>query len=201
MTLTPSYDRITSGAQYVSATDALSFETTYGTRYLFGELERHDLSMVGRINFTFTPRLSLELYTQPLVSSVDYKTYKQLLEPESFAFDVFQEGSVAGSGDEIVCVGGRTCEDSEDRRYFDFDGDGQADYSLKDRDFNLRSLRATGVLRWEYRPGSTFFVVWQRRQSGRSALGDFDFGRDTDALFAAPADDVLILKANIWLNW
>lgn len=201
MTLTPSYDRITSGAQYVSTTDALSFEPTYGTRYLFGNLERHDLSMVGRINFTFTPRLSLELYTQPLVSSVDYQTYKQLLEPESFAFDVFREGSVAGTGDEIGCVGGRTCEDGEDRRYFDFDGDGQSDYSFKDRDFNLRSLRATGVLRWEYRPGSTFFVVWQRRQSGRSALGDFDFRRDTDALFAAPADDVLILKANIWLSW
>ena len=201
MTLTPSYQRSSNGAQYVAATATPPFEATYGTRYLFGELERQDLSMVARVNFTFTPRLSLEFFAQPLVSSVDYQSYKQLSEPETFSFDVFSEGTAVGSGDEVTCAGGRTCEDSNDTRYFDFDGNGQSDYSLTDRDFNLRSLRATAVLRWEYRPGSTLFLVWQRRQAERASAGDFDFQRDAGALFGAPADDVLILKANVWLSW
>jgi hypothetical protein len=157
--------------------------------------------MVGRVNFTFSPRLSLEVFAQPLVSSVDYRDYKQLARPESFDFDVFTEGSAVPDGEDVGCVGGTTCEDADHHRYLDFDGDGTSDYSFTDRDFNYRSFRATAVLRWEYRPGSTFFLVWQRRQAGRAQTGDFDLGRDVEALFGAPAEDVLILKANVWLAW
>jgi len=56
------------------------------------------------------------------------------------------------------------------------------------------------VLRWEYRPGSTVFLVWQRRQVGRVGFGDFDFGRDLGALWDAPSDDRFILKVNYWLG-
>ncbi len=201
MTFTPSYQKSSNGAQYVAATGAIPFEPTYGTRYLFGDLDRQDLSMVARVNWTFTPHLSLELFAQPLLSSVDYTSYKELAQAGTFEFNRFSEGSVAGSGDELVCLGGNTCEDENHRRYMDFDGDGTTDYAFPDRDFNFRSFRATAVMRWEYRPGSTLFLVWQRRQAGRASTGDFDFGRDADALFGIPADDVLILKANIWLSW
>jgi hypothetical protein len=201
MTFTPSYQKSSNGAQYVAATGAVPFEPTYGTRYLFGDLDRQDLSMVARVNWTFTPHLSLELFAQPLLSSVDYTSYKELAQAGTFEFNRFSEGSVAGSGDESVCLGGNTCEDENHRRYMDFDGDGTTDFAFPDRDFNFRSFRATAVMRWEYRPGSTLFLVWQRRQAGRASTGDFDFGRDADALFSIPADDVLILKANIWLSW
>jgi len=201
MSLSPSYKRSSNGAQYVSSTEALSFEPTYGTRYLFGEFVRRDLSMVARINWTFTPRLSLEFFAQPLLSSVDYESYKQLTEPGTFDFDVFSEGTVVGSGNDVGCLAGRTCEDEEHKRYIDFDGDGSSDYGFTDGDFNFRSLRATAVLRWEYRPGSTLFLVWQRRQAERTPFGHFDFRRNADALFGIPSDDVLILKANIWLSW
>ena len=43
-------------------------------------------------------------------------------------------------------------------------------------------------------------VGWQRRQADRVLLGDFDFGRDLDALFAAPSDDRFIIKVNYWLG-
>ena len=174
----------------------MPYDPTYGSRYLFADLERRDLSMVTRVNMTFTPRLSLELFAQPLVSSADYVTYKQLSRPGTFDFEDLEDG-VAGEGG---CVGGRTCVDDAGRRLVDFDGDGVADDDFADRDFNLRSLRATAVLRWEYRPGSTVFVVWQRQQAERASVGDFDVGRDLDALFAAPSDDRFIVKVNWWLG-
>jgi hypothetical protein len=201
MTFTPSYDRSSNGAQYVSATGSIPYEPTYGDRYLFGEFDRTDLSMVARVNWTFTPRLSLEFYAQPLVSAVEYDTYKQLSEPETFLFDPFSEGTVTNLGENTGCLDGSTCEGPDHRRYIDFNGDGASDYAFTDRDFNLRSFRATAVLRWEYIPGSTIFLVWQRRQSERVPTGVFDFGRDVEALFKLPADDVLILKANVWLSW
>ena len=53
-------------------------------------------------------------------------------------------------------------------------------------DFNYRSFRTTNVLRWEYKPGSTLFVVWQQGRSGDGEQGDFSFGRDFGGVFSAP---------------
>jgi hypothetical protein len=86
------------------------------------------------------------------------------------------------------------------RQYVDFDYDGEADYSFTDRDFNIRSWIGNAVIRWEYRPGSTLFLVWQRQQSDRAFMGDFDFGRDASALLEAPADNRFIIKMNYWLG-
>jgi len=64
------------------------------------------------------------------------------------------------------------------------------------------SLRGTGVIRWEWRPGSTLFLVWQqsRSDSGYAGNGDFDFGRDVDAMWGARADNIFMLKATYWIG-
>lgn len=100
-------------------------------------------------------------------------------------------------GDDVQCAG--ICE-LDGTQHVDFDGDGTADYAFSDRDFNIRSLIGNAVIRWEYRPGSTIFFVWQRRQSDRALVGDFDLSRDVDALFGAPADNRFIVKVNWWLG-
>jgi hypothetical protein len=100
----------------------------------------------------------------------------------------------------VTCGGGTICLDADGVQHVDFDADGTPDYTLSDRDFNVRSLLGSAVLRWEYRPGSTLYLVWQREQSARARLGDFDFGRDLDALWGIPADNRLILKVNYWLG-
>jgi hypothetical protein len=99
-----------------------------------------------------------------------------------------------------VCVGGTICRDAAGDQHVDFDGDGRVDYRFADRDFNVRSLIGNAVLRWEYRPGSTIFLVWQRQQEEEVGLGDFDFGRDLDALWGSPAHNRFIVKVNYWLG-
>lgn len=193
-----SWDR--SGAQYVTATDALPFSPTFGTRYFFSDLERRSFSMETRVDWTFTPKLSLQLFAQPLISSGDYVTYKQLADSRSFDFLDFESGT-AGTGDGgVVCRGGSICE-LDGVQYVDFDGDGVPDHSFDDRDFNVRSLVGNAVLRWEYRPGSAIFFVWQRQQRGSVGFGDFDLGRDLGALFDAPSDNRFILKMNYWVGF
>ncbi len=54
------------------------------------------------------------------------------------------------------------------------------------------------VFRWEYRPGSTLFLVWQRSQEDESPFGNFDFTRDLSALITAPAENVFMVKVNYW---
>jgi hypothetical protein len=71
---------------------------------------------------------------------------------------------------------------------------------VDDPDFNVRSLRGNAVLRWEYRPGSALFFVWQQERSGFEALGGFNAGRDVGRLFREPARNVFLVKATYWIG-
>jgi Domain of unknown function (DUF5916)/Carbohydrate family 9 binding domain-like len=72
---------------------------------------------------------------------------------------------------------------------------------LENPDFNYRSFRTTNVLRWEYRPGSTLFVVWQQGRENTLDYGTFRFGRDMGGVFDAPAYNVFLVKWAYWLNY
>jgi len=67
-------------------------------------------------------------------------------------------------------------------------------------DFNYRSFRTTNVLRWEYKPGSTLFVVWQQGREDSVEYGNFNFNRDFGAVFDAPAKNVFLVKFAYWFN-
>ena len=195
----PRYQEERVSDQYVTATSAVTYDPTFGVRYLFADLERRSFSMETRVDWTFTPRLTLQLFAQPLLSSGDFLTYKQLLQPRTFDFQAYTPGTGSAWSGGVRCAGGSICA-LNDRQYVDANGDGEADFNFSERDFNVRSLIGNAVLRWEYRPGSTIFLVWQRRQSDRVLLGDFDFGRDLGALFDAASDDRFIIKVNYWLG-
>ena len=67
-------------------------------------------------------------------------------------------------------------------------------------DFNFKSLRGTIVFRWEYRPGSTFYLVWTQNRQDFANPGDFDFGRDLGDLISAKGDNIFMLKATYRFN-
>ncbi len=182
VSLSPRYFSSRAGEQYVAATSAVPYAPTFGTRYLFADIEQRQFSLETRVEWMFSPTLSLQLYAQPLLSSGDFLTYKQLAAPKSYDFVDLTPTQVA------------------DTMVVDFDGDAVSDFTFTDRDFNVRSLIGNAVLRWEYRPGSTVFLVWQRTQDDLADIGDFDLNRDVGALFRAPADNRFILKVNYWLG-
>jgi hypothetical protein len=71
---------------------------------------------------------------------------------------------------------------------------------VDDETFTTRSLRGSAVLRWEWRPGSTLFLVWQQQREFEDASGDFRFRRDLRRLGRASPDNVFVVKATWWLN-
>jgi hypothetical protein len=78
--------------------------------------------------------------------------------------------------------------------------DGTDSASRSGPDFSFRSLRGNAVLRWEYRPGSTLYLVWTRSSASSLSRGTIDFGTDADALFRGPAENIFLLKVNFWLG-
>ncbi len=204
LSLEPRFTRSRVTDQYVAVFDDSGFAPTYGRRYLFGELDRRSLSLETRLDVTFTPALTLQLFAQPLIEAGRYSAYRQLARSESFEFVELRPGTALdddADGSPDVCQGGDICLFDGDQ-YLDFDGDGtlDPDHAFGDRDFNVVSLRGNAVLRWEYRPGSTLFLVWQQRRYDRRDFGDFDLARDRSDLVDIHPDNVFIVKVNYWLG-
>jgi hypothetical protein len=176
-------------AQYLGDRDDSYATETYGARYLFGELEQTTLSMETRLNITFTPDLTLELFAQPFIASGEYDRIKELQAPRTFAF--YRYGIDRGT----------LTKDADGNMVIDPDGTGPSEpFSLSNPDFNRVSLRGTGVIRWEWRPGSTLFLVWQQSRSDNFDYGNFDLNRDLDRMWGANADNIFMVKATYWIG-
>jgi hypothetical protein len=185
LALGPGFSWRNSEWQYVSTRGSDS-----GSHFVFGRIKQTTTSLTARLNYTFSPKLSLQVYAQPFVSAGTYDQFKEVDQPRAAAFeDRFRRYSQ----DEISL---------EDGRYqVDVSGDGEADFSFGNPDFNVKQFRSNVVFRWEYRPGSTLFVVWSQDRSAFTEDGSYDLGRDVGDLFGAPATNVFLIKMEHWLGF
>jgi len=72
-------------------------------------------------------------------------------------------------------------------------------WAAPDPDFNFRSVRGSAVARWEFRPGSALYVVWNENRADVAPFGDFRLRRDLRAIPTAPSHDVFLIKFSYWL--
>jgi hypothetical protein len=192
LTVGPGYSVSRTRTQYVTSLADPTATAFFGRRYVVSALDQRQLYMDTRVNVTFTPSLSLEMYAQPLIASGNYFDFEEFAAPRELKKVVY--GRDAGT---ITTVGAG----SGTRYLIDPDGAGPApSFAVDNPDFNFRSLRGTGVLRWEWRPGSTAYLVWTQTRSGVVPLGDLQFTRDRRALFAEPADNIFVLKISYLLG-
>jgi len=187
ISLGPEWSREQSNNQFVASVADDAATATFGRRYVFANLDQKELSMATHVNVTFTPSLSLEAFARPFIGSGTFDGLKELVRPRAYAFTRYDGvGTVERDGDEIV---------------IDPDGAGPAEsFEVDDETFTTRSLRGSAVLRWEWRPGSTLFLVWQQQREMEDARGDLRFRRDLRELGRARPDNVFVVKATWWLN-
>ena len=185
----PQYSHDDEATQYVGAWDDALMTATGGRRYVFGRMDYRQLSLTTRIDWTFTPKLTLQAYLQPLFATARYEGFKQFQRPSS---DDFREYGTAAA----------SIERTADGAYLvDPDGAGPAaSFTIDDPDFNYKSLKANVVLRWEYSPGSTFYFVWAQNRLNYDDPGRMDLGRDARSLIEAPGDDIVMFKVTRWLG-
>ncbi len=201
LSLSPSYSRDVTEQQYITvASDSSAPAGFFGRRYVFGTVDQRTLALETRLNTTFTPNLTLELYAQPFLASGSYTRVKEFAAPRSSAMRVYGQdlGTIcrdAGGSytiDPAAPVGSACPADTA--------VPARSAFTIGNPDFNYRSLRGTAVLRWEYRPGSTVFAVWTQERSGSATFGDLDLTRDRAALFRDRPINVFQLKATYWFG-
>lgn len=173
-------------AQWVDVFADPTATHTFNNRYVFAEMDQTQLSANIRLNWTFSPQLSFQLYAQPLISHGDYQNYKELARPGTFDFNKFKPENI-------------TLEDGEYE--IDPDGSGPAEsIGFSDPDFYFKSFRGNAVLRWEYQPGSTLYLVWTQSRTNDEYADTFTFNRSMKKLFNAPVDNIFMVKFTYWWN-
>jgi Domain of unknown function (DUF5916)/Carbohydrate family 9 binding domain-like len=184
----PSYSRTHAIAQYVDRVVDPVAEATFGSRYVFATLDQKQFSLQTRVNYVLSPKMSLQVYIQPLISVGDYVEFKEFARPRTFEFTRY--GIDRGALTRNVAAKTYTVEP----------GDGGAPFTFDDPDFNFKSLRLNAIFRWEWKLGSTMYVVWTEQRQDLAHPGEFAFRRDFGTTFGAPADDVLMFKIAYWFQ-
>ncbi|HXV85762.1 MAG TPA: DUF5916 domain-containing protein [Gemmatimonadales bacterium] len=150
-----------------------NFTDSLGTpHYTFAHLEQRTASLTWRGDYTFTPDLTLQVYAQPFVSRGTYSDVRELDDARAAEYD---------------------------DRYRPY---GDPAVTGNPGGFNFKQFRSNVVLRWEYRPGSTLFLVWNQGRGGVDPVeGPRTMAGDFRELFRLRADDTFLVKASYWLNW
>jgi hypothetical protein len=191
LTIGPEYDKTHDDWAWVGAEEALG-----STRYLMGALDQKTIYLTTRLDWTFTPNLSLQLYAQPFISAGNYTAFNEVVDPHASAyddrFDWFEEDrlSYEPSND----------PDNPGTYHVDLNRDGENDLSFDDPNFNFKQFRSTVVLRWEYLAGSTVFFVWSSSKTAFDFTGEFDPIGDLDRLRQAEGENYFSIKVNYYLN-
>lgn len=147
-------------------------DSTAVTHYTFAHLEQRTVSLQWRLNFIATPNLSVQIYAEPFVSKGRYSDVRELDNPRASTY----VGRFKPYSDTAVAnnPGG----------------------------FNFKQFRSNTVLRWEYKPGSTIFLVWtQGREGFEPAYGTRSFSGDFRHLFQQHPDNTFLIKVSHWFDW
>ncbi len=184
LSIGPQYEREVDTQQYL-ATVAGGGAATFGSRYVFAHIDRGTYSTQFRWNYTFKPDLTLDFYGEPFAASGRYGRIGELIAARTRLILAY------GTDGTIL----RTDADGTRRVT-----DGPAAFTLRNRDFKAQSFRSNLVLRWEWRAGSTLYLVWQQDRSAeilaptRVTVGDMfgSLGRGGDNFFA--------IKASFWMS-
>jgi len=140
------------------------------THYTFAHLVQKTYSMQARLNFTASPTLTLQAYAEPFISNGRYSNVRELDDPRAAGYD---DRFKLYSDPAIIANPG---------------------------EFNFKQFNSNLVLRWEYRPGSALFLVWQQGRQDSQTYASRTFGRDLDRLFEAHPDNTFLVKLSYWFD-
>jgi hypothetical protein len=184
LSLVPSYSGGVTARQYVAAF-ADGRDATFGRRYVFAAVRRDDIAARVRLNYAFTPNLTLETYAEPFAARGQFHGYGELPAPRRADLRLYgTDGTTISEADDD---GTRTVTD------------GAATFTLPNRDFTVRSFRSNAVLRWEWRPGSTLFMVWQQDRFANDPTGNRLRANGLWDALSAEGTQFLALKVSYWV--
>lgn len=175
----PRFSLQTNTRQYITTLSG-GPESTFGKRYVFSNIDRSTLSLQTRVNYAFSPDFTLELYAEPFVATGNYYNPGELPSPRSYRLDRYQVDRRTADGDYVISRSG-------------------SEFEVPDRDFLVKSFRSSLVLRYQWKPGSTFFLVWQQNRFAQEERNRFLEPGDLVNALGETGDNIFSIKFTYWI--
>jgi hypothetical protein len=168
LSLSPGISKSFSELQYV---DNLEDDN----KYIFASIDRKTISASFRVNLNLSPNLTLQYWGQPFIATGKYFDHKYITNPMA---GEYKERFTIYTPDQIHL------NDKGDVYNIDENQDGNIDYSFDRKDFNVQEFLSNLVVRWEYNPGSSIYLVWSQNRSNSNESGNLQFFNDLGDLFS-----------------
>lgn len=181
----PSYYTNKTDLHWITAIDDLA-----DTRYIFGRVKYNEVRFVFRLNYSMTPNFTIQYYGQPFIGAGQFSRFTKITNPQADKYEdrfhVFTESEISKNGSRY------DVNENASNVY---------EYGFNDPDFNQKEFRSNLVVRWEYHPGSTLYLVWTQDRAGSEAVGDFAFSDNMNALFDVHPNNIFLVKASHWFSF
>jgi hypothetical protein len=166
-TISPSFNKSFSDLQYVTQ------ESFNGRdRYIFASINQKTISTSFRVNLNLSPNLTFQYWGQPFVATGKYYDHKYITDPMANRYTK-----------RFMTYNASQKTFDTDHYNIDENEDGKSDYTIDNTDFNVKQFLSNLVVRWEYSPGSTVFLVWSQTRSYSTDSGQMDFFNNLSDLF------------------
>lgn len=181
VSVAPGYNFNGNRQQYVTTSSYNSED-----RYITAAIKQTTYSMTVRLSYVITPDLTVEYWGQPYISSGEYYEFKRITEADA---PEYNDRYHTFASNEIIF-------NSETNQYdIDEDASGTTDYSFDNPDFNFVQFRSNMVIRWEYIPGSTLFLVWTQSRTDNVPIGESNsFSHLSRSLFEKTPHNIFLIK-------
>jgi hypothetical protein len=166
-TVSPGFSKSYSELQYV---DQMNVNGT--DKYIFASIDRKTINTSFRINLNLSPNLTFQYWGQPFVATGRYYDHKLIVDPMAASYT-----------DRFSTYSAQQITPDGDHYNIDENNDGTIVYEFGKRDFNVREFLSNLVVRWEYSPGSSLFLVWSQTRSSFQDSGNLDLFNDLGDLF------------------
>jgi hypothetical protein len=184
--LYPNYSWGFSEIQYVT-----DFPYNNDHRYILARLDEKSLGVSLRLDYALTPDLTVQFYGQPFLFAGDFSEYKRVTDARASDYD---DRFIQFTPGVDLFLNEETNEWEADENL-----DGTIDYTFSNPNFNFLQFHSNLVLRWEYRPGSSLYVVWSQGRTENNSYGDFEFKRDITDLYSKHPQDIFLVKVSYML--
>jgi hypothetical protein len=156
------------------------------TKFVVGTIDRNTISSTLRFEYFVSPEISIQYYGNPYASTGSYSNFREVADADNKSLDAryksLQTNLMANNTYQLL-------------------ENGKTKFQFRNPDFNFQEFRSNLVARWEFRPGSTLYLVWTNTRSAYSADVNQSISKSFRGIWDVKSENVFMLKFSYWFSF
>jgi len=155
------------------------------TKYLVGTIDRNTISSTLRFEYYISPEISLQYYGNPYASTGKYENFREVAEADNKSLNLRYNNLQSTL---------------QPDNYYQLTKNGLPAYRIENPDIKRQEFNSNLVGRWEFRPGSTLYLVWTNTRFEESNQLDQSIWKSFGNIWKVQSQNVFMVKFSYWFS-